>query len=111
MLTCDKHLHDVTCNLKPLASTPKSQPSYRNWKISSIDARHDYQKFRESRIKNTQVLRIKMRVTVNLLLGGTLQYMYMCNVKENNDKHICMEQSLTLLYTVGNHASNAQPTD
>ena len=70
MLTCDKHLHNVTCNLKPLASTPKSQPSYRNWKISSLDSRHDYRKFRESRIKNTQVLRINMRVTVNLLLGG-----------------------------------------
>ena len=39
-----------------------------------------------------------MRVTVNLLLGGTLQYMYMCNVKENNDKHTCrVEQSLKLL--------------
>ena len=73
MLTCDKHLHNVTCNLKHLASTPKSQPSYRNWNISSLDSRHDYRKFRESRIKNTQVLRINMRVTVNLLLGGTLK--------------------------------------
>ena len=47
--------------------------SYRNWNISSLDSRHDYRKIQESRIKNTQVLRINMRVTVNLLLGGTLK--------------------------------------
>ena len=72
----------VTCNLKPLASTPKSQPNCGNWKINSLDSRHDYRKFQESRIKNTQVLRIKMRVTVsvNLLLGGPLQYMYSVHV-------------------------------
>ena len=109
MLTCDKHLHNVTCNLKLLASTPKSQPSYRNWKISSLDSRHDYRKFRESRIKNTQVLRIKMRVTVNLLLGGTLQYIYMGNVKENNDKHTCrIEQSLKLLQEILHQMHNLQ---
>ena len=39
-----------------------------------------------------------MRVTVNLLLGGTLQYIYTGNVKENNNKHTCrVEQSLKLL--------------
>ena len=61
------------CIMSPLASTPKTQPNYRNWKINSLDSRHDYWKFWESRIKNTQVLRINMRVTVNLLLGGTLK--------------------------------------
>ena len=109
MLTCDKHLHNVACNLKLLASTPKSQPSYRNWKISSLDSRHDYRKFRESRIKNTQVLRIKMRVTVNLLLGGTLQYIYTGNVKENNNKHTCrVEQSLKLLQEILHQMHNLQ---
>ena len=61
------------CIMSPLASTPKTQPNYRNWKINSLDSRHDYWKFWESRNKNIQVLRINMRVTVNLLLGGTLK--------------------------------------
>ena len=61
------------CIMSPLASTPKTQPNYRKWKINSLDSRHDYWKFWESRNKNIQVLRINMRVTVNLLLGGTLK--------------------------------------
>ena len=61
------------CIMSPLASTPKTQPNYRNWKINSLDSRHDYWKFWESRNKNIQVSRINMRVTVNLLLGGTLK--------------------------------------
>ena len=61
------------CIMSPLASTPKTQPNYRNWKINSLDSRHDYWKFWESRNKNIQVLRINMRVTVNLLLGGTFK--------------------------------------
>ena len=43
-----------------------------------------------------------MRVTVNLLLGGTLK-------KNNNDKHTCcMEQSLTLLYKIMHQMHNLQ---
>ena len=61
------------CIMSPLASTPKTQPNDRNWKINSLDSRHNYWKFWESRKKNIQVLRINMRVTVNLLLGGTLK--------------------------------------
>ena len=61
------------CIMSPLASTPKTQPNDRNWKSNSLDSRHNYWKFWESRKKNIQVLRINMRVTVNLLLGGTLK--------------------------------------
>ena len=50
-----------------------------------------------------------MRVTVNLLLGGTLQYIYMGNVKENNDKHTCrIEQSLKLLQEILHQMHNLQ---
>ena len=42
---------------------------------------------------------MRVTVSVNLLLGGTLQYtVHMCSVKENNDKYTHrMEKSLTLL--------------